>query len=389
MRFERREHLTAAGALLPPVAAVAFTLAVGALLVAWAGAPVGRSYALLLEGGFGSRFALTETLTRATPLILTGLAAAVAFRARLYNIGAEGQLYLGALAAVAVGGLHGGDGLGWSAVLLMPAALLAAMAAGGALLAIPAWLKLRFAVDEVVTTLLLNFVVLLFVSAMLDGPMKDPTAMGWPQSVAIDPALELSRLVPRTRLHTGIVIAIAVMLALEWVDRRTVFGFQMRAVGANARAARFLGLPVPRVLMATALLSGALAGLAGFVEVAGRASYLTLDMSPGYGYSGIVIAMLAGLSPLGVVAAAVFVAGILVGADSMSRVVGVPTYLADVIVAVALIAMLVATMLARYRIRRSTATSAGSAAAREAATSAAPAAGREAASPPPRSMPER
>lgn len=355
MRFERREHLSPLASLLAPVAAVMATLALGGLLVAWAGAPVGRSYALLLEGGFGSRFALTETLTRATPLILTGLAAAVAFRARLYNIGAEGQLYVGALAAVAVGGLHGGAGLGWPAPALLVAAVIAAMAAGGLLLVVPAWLKLRFAVDEVVTTLLLNFVVLLFVSAMLDGPMKDPAAMGWPQSVALDPALELPRLVERSRLHAGIVVAIAAMLLLEWIDRRTVFGFQMRAVGANARAARFLGLPVPGVLVATALVSGSLAGLAGFVEVAGRTGYLTLDMSPGYGYSGIVIAMLAGLSPLGVVAAAIFVAGILVGADSMSRIVGVPTYLADVIVAIALIAMLVATMLARYRLRFETA----------------------------------
>ncbi len=351
MRFERREQLSPVAALLAPVMAIVETLALGGLLVARAGAPVGRSYGLLLQGGFGSRFAMTETLTRATPLILTGLAAAVAFRARLYNIGAEGQLYVGALAAVAVGGLHGGAGLGWPGPVMLALAVMAAMAAGGLLLIVPAWLKLRFAVDEVVTTLLINFIVLLFVSAMLDGPMKDPAAMGWPQSVALDPAVELPRLVERSRLHSGILIAIGAMLVLEWIDRRTVFGFQLRAVGANARAARFLGLPVPRVLLATALLSGALAGLAGFVEVAGRTGYVTLDMSPGYGYSGIVIAMLAGLSPIGVVAAAVFVAGILVGADSMSRVVGVPTYLADVIVAIALLAMLVATMLARYRLR--------------------------------------
>jgi len=122
-------------------------------------------------------------------------------------------------------------------------------------------------------------------------------------------------------------------------------------VGANARAARFAGVSVNSVMLKTALLSGALAGLAGVGEVAGRAGYLTLDMSPGYGYSGIVIAMLAGLNPLGVVLAAVFVAGIIVGADSMSRAIAVPTYLADVIVAVSLLSMLVATMLARYKIR--------------------------------------
>jgi ABC-type uncharacterized transport system permease subunit len=155
------------------------------LLVAWAGAPVGQAYALLLQGGFGSRFALTETLTRATPLIFTGLAAAVAFRARLFNIGAEGQLYLGALAAVAVGGLHGGSGFNAPLWLLLPLMLLAAALAGALLLLVPALLKSRYAVDEVVTTLLLNFIVLLFVGAMLDGPMKDPTAMGWPQSVAL------------------------------------------------------------------------------------------------------------------------------------------------------------------------------------------------------------
>jgi simple sugar transport system permease protein len=125
----------------------------------------------------------------------------------------------------------------------------------------------------------------------------------------------------------------------------------MRAVGANARAARFAGISVNTVVVKTAVLSGALAGLAGVGEVAGRAGYLTLDMSPGYGYSGIVIAMLAGLNPLGVVLAALFVAGLIVGADSMSRAVAVPTYLADVIVAVSLLSMLVTAMLARYKVR--------------------------------------
>lgn len=352
MRLERREEVSALAWVLAPVLALAFTLAVGAVLVAWAGAPVGRSYALLLEGGFGSRFALTETLTRATPLIFTGLAAAVAFRARFFNIGAEGQLYLGALAAVAVTSTLGAQGAGLAPPLVLGLAVVAAMLAGGLLLALPAWLKIRLSVDEVVTTLLLNFIVLLFVSAMLDGPMKDPAAMGWPQSVAVDPELELPRLVERSRLHSGFLIAIAMMVVLEWANRSTVFGLQARAVGSNPRAAHFLGLPVAAILLGTALTSGALAGLAGFVEVTGRAGYLTLDMSPGYGYSGIVIAMLAGLSPLGVVLAAIFVAGILVGADSMSRVVGVPTYLADVIVAVALLAMLVATLLMRFRLRR-------------------------------------
>ncbi len=352
MRLERRTQTSRTALIAAPLAAIVLTLLICALLVAWAGAPVGRTYLLLLEGGFGSRFALTETLTRATPLILTGLAVAVAFRARLFNIGAEGQFYAGALAAVAVGGLHGGEGFSLPAGLLYVLMIAAAMAAGATMLLVPAWLKIRLSVDEVVTTLLLNFIMLLFVSAMLDGPMKDPTALGWPQSVAIRPELEFSRLLEKSRLHTGFLWAIGGAMLLHWLNRATVLGFEMRAVGSNSRAAGFLGMQVGRVVMRTAMISGALAGFAGVAEVAGRTGYVTLDMSPGYGYSGIVIAMLAGLSPVRVVFAAIFVAGILVGADSMSRVVGVPNYIADVIVAVSLIAVLVASMLVRYRIRR-------------------------------------
>jgi simple sugar transport system permease protein len=181
--------------------------------------------------------------------------------------------------------------------------------------------------------------------------MKDPTAMGWPQSVVLQDALQLDKLVARTRVHTGLIWALALAVALWALMKYGTLGFQIRAVGANARAAAFAGMPVGWVTVKVALLSGALAGLAGAIEVAGRTSYVTLDMSPGYGYSGIVIAMLAALNPLGVVAAAVFVAGILVGADSMSRAVNVPTYIADVIVSVSLIAVLVATMFTQYRIR--------------------------------------
>jgi simple sugar transport system permease protein len=305
----------------------------------------------MFAGAFGSRFAWSETLTRATPLILTGLSAAVAFRARLWNIGAEGQLYAGALAAVAVGGLHDGTGFALPAPVLFPAMLFAAMLAGALLLLVPAFLRTRFGVDEVVTTLLLNFVVLLFVSMMLDGPMKDPAALGWPQSVALRDDLQLDKLVARTRVHTGLLYAVALAALCAFAMRATTFGFEARAVGANARAAAFAGVPVARTIALVAVISGALAGLAGAIEVAGRTGYVTLDMSPGYGFSGIVIAMLAGLNPLGVVAAAVFVAGVLVGADSMSRGVAVPTYVADVIVAVSLISMLVATLFARYRVR--------------------------------------
>jgi simple sugar transport system permease protein len=170
--------------------------------------------------------------------------------------------------------------------------------------------------------------------------------------VALQGELELGKLIPQTRLHTGLLWAVAAAGLLAALLRYTVPGFDIRALGANPRAAGFAGVPVTRTVVLVALLSGALAGLAGAIEVAGRTSYVTLDMSPGYGYSGIVIAMLAGLQPLGVLVAGVFVAGILVGADSMSRAIGVPNTIADVIVATSLISVLVATLLTQYRVRR-------------------------------------
>lgn len=351
MRLEKRSQPSSRALALAPLGAVLFTLLISALLVMWAGAPVGQTYGLLLKGGFGSVFAWSETLTRAIPLLLTGLAAAVAFKARLFNIGAEGQLYAGALAAVAVGGLHGGTGFDLPPALLFVLMMAAAAAAGAGLLLGPALLKARLGVDEVVTTLLLNFIVLLAVSLMLDGPMKDPTAMGWPQSVALLPELELGKLIAQTRVHSGLLWGLTLALGLWALLKYTVLGFDIRAVGANARAAAFAGVSVARTVVLVAMLSGGFAGLAGAIEVAGRTGYLTLDMSPGYGYSGIVIAMLAGLHPLGVVLGSVFVAGVLVGADSMSRVIGVPTYIADVIVATSLIAVLIATLLTQYRLR--------------------------------------
>lgn len=351
MRLEARTQVGPQLLLIAGIASFAAVMLIAALLVAAAGAPVAQTFALLIQGAFGSVFAWSETLTRSIPLMLTGLAATVAFKARLFNIGGEGQLYGGALAAVAVGGLHDGVGLAAPGPMLFTAMMLAAMVAGAVLLLGPALMKLRFGVDEVVSTLLLNFIVLLGVGAMLDGAMKDPLAMGWPQSVALQPELELAKLVEKTRVHTGLLWSVGAALLLWVIMRFTTLGFDIRALGANSRAAAFAGVPVTRTVVLVALLSGGLAGLAGAIEVAGRTSYVTLDMSPGYGYSGIVIAMLAGLHPLAVVGSSVLVAGVLVGADSMSRQIGVPSYLADAVVASALLVVLVAAMLTRYRIR--------------------------------------
>ena len=347
MRLEPKPAPSLGVTLLFPVAAIAATLVVAALLVLAAGASPFSVFHLIVKGAAGSQFALVETLTRATPLIFTGLAVAVAFRARLWNIGAEAQLYIGGVVTVVLGT----GALPLPAVVLIPLIMAASMAAGALMLAGPALLKTRFGVDEVVTTLLLNFIVVLFVSMLLEGVLKDPMGLGWPQSPRVIAEAQLPRIIQGKRLHYGFAIAVIAAVCTWVIMKKTAFGYEMRAVGHNIGAARFAGIPVNRVLMKTALLSGGLAALAGFSEVAGLKGNLTLDLSPGYGYTGIVVAMLAMLNPLGVVATAIFVAAIFVGSDAMSRTAGVPSYIAQVMVATALLTMVTALLLTRYRIR--------------------------------------
>jgi ABC-type uncharacterized transport system permease subunit len=347
MRLEPKPASSLAATFAYPIAAIVATLVAASLLVLAAGASPASVFYLVAKGAAGSQFALLETLTRATPLIFTGLAIAVAFRAKLWNIGAEAQLYAGAVITVVLGtGL-----LPLPQPILIPVLMIAAMIAGAVLLLIPALLKTQLGVDEVVTTLLFNFIMLLFVSLLLEGPLKDPMGLGWPQSPKIIADAQLPRLIQGRRLHFGFALALAAALATWFMMKKSALGYEMRAVGHNAEAARFAGIPVNKVLVKTALFSGGLAALAGFSEVSGLKGNLTLDLSPGYGYSGIVVAMLAMLNPLGVVLSAIFVAGIFVGADAMSRAAGVPSYIAEVMVAMALLFMVTAMMLSRYRVR--------------------------------------
>ena len=348
MRFEPREKVPVWMAGIAPVLAVAAALLLCSVLILWSGESLVEAFALLVRGAFGSKFAITETLSRATPLIFTGLAAAVAFRAKFWNIGGEGQFYFGALAVTGIGtGL-----IELPAPLMIPLLVLAGALAGGALLYVPVVLKTKLKVDEVVTTLLLNFVVILLVGYLIEGPWKDPMSLGWPQAAPVIDEGTLPKLLAKTRLHFGFVIAIAAAILIWLLMKLTVWGYEIRAVGHNAQAAAFAGISVNATVLRTALISGGLAGIAGVSEVAGLKGYLTLDISPGFGYAGIAVAMLAQLHPLGVVASAIFLSAIFVGADSMSRAINVPSYLADVVTAVSLMMVLLSVMLVRYRIRR-------------------------------------
>ena len=308
-----------------------------------AGYDAAAALAALWQGAAGSWYVLTSaTLVRAVPLITIGLGIALAFRAGALNIGAEGQFYAGAIAATWVG-LHVA---GRPAGVAATSVLLAATLAGMAWMVVPIWLKLRFGVLEVISTLLLNFVAESLVSLMVQGPLQEAQHI-YPQS---DPIAEAARLplLPGTRLHAGLLLALVGAAALWYVFARTLWGFRLRAVGAGARAAEISGRIDARRMGAVALLgSGALAGLAGGVEVSGVSYALFQNLSPGYGFTAIAVALLARLHPLGVVATGILFGALEAGAGAMQRDAGVPAVAVYVVEAVVIVVVLLAEASAR------------------------------------------
>lgn len=326
-----------------PLLAVLLGLAVLAAGLQLAGYDAVAALSALWRGSFGSWYAFTSaTLVRSVPLVLIGLGIALAFRGGALNIGAEGQFYAGAIAATWVG-LHVAVR---SPVVAMSAVLLAAVLAGTAWVAVPVWLKLRFGVLEVISTLLFNFVAESLVSLMVQGPLQESQHI-YPQSDPIAAAARLPVL-PGTRLHAGLVLALMAAAALAYVFARTLWGFRLRAVGAGPRAAEISGGIDARRMTAMALLgSGALAGLAGGVEVGGVSYALFQNLSPGYGFTGIAVALLARLQPLGVVATGVLFGALEAGAGAMQREAGVPAVAVYVVEAVVIVVVLLAEAAAR------------------------------------------
>lgn len=316
-----------------------------ALVAAAARVDPGLAVRSLLEGAFGSGSAWELTLRRAVPILLTGLAVGWAFRAGLFNIGAEGQLLWGALAAA-----WAGFALRLPAGLHVPAALLAG-AAAGALWALPAAvLKARLRVPEVVTTLLLSLVAIEWTRFVANGPLHDPTKQG-PRTPDILPAAWLPSLREGHTLHAGLPLALGVALLLAVVLACGALGFQLRMVGRGAAAARASGVPVERVWMLALLQSGALAGLAGAVEVLGVHHFFQAGFSPGYGYEGIAVAILGGSTPGGTVLSALFWGSLANGAVEMEMNTDLSRHVVSVIQALVILSVAVRRWPFPYRAR--------------------------------------
>jgi simple sugar transport system permease protein len=286
-----------------------------------------------------------EVLLASTPLLFTGLAVAIAFRCGFWNIGAEGQFIVGAIAATFVA-------LTWPGLptgVAIPFAIVAGAVAGALWALVPALLRTRYRIDEVVTTLLLNPVALLLLQGLLNGPWRNPSS-GFPESEKIADGYRFPHILPSTRVDLGFAIAVVLAVVLWVVLSHTSIGLRMRAVGLSPEASRFTGIAVERTLLRSALVSGAVAGLGGVSQVCGLRGQLTTEISAGFGYTGVVVATLAALTAGGVVLVAVLLADVVVGSESAARVLQLPPQMGKVVTAVLLLTVVSLLVLRRYRL---------------------------------------
>ena len=317
--------------IMVSLAALIGALLIGAVFILLAKSDPVRAYKVMLTGPFSSSFGLTETLVRTTPLLLTGLGIIISFRSGVLNIGGEGQILIGAIAAAGVALKL--ESL--PSVVLFPLVLLSGAAAGGIWGGIAGFLKARLNVNEILSTVMLNQIAaqlyLLLIRGILIDPQEVAYGTGVPQTALVPNVVWLSRLIPGTRLNTGFILALVLAVLTYILLMRTTVGYRLRAVGAGPEAARYAGINVPFYMVLSMFLAGALAGLAGTVEVLGVHHRALEDISAGYGFSAIVAALFGRLHPIGIIPASVLFGALILGADMMQRAVSIPAAIVMVI----------------------------------------------------------
>ena len=330
--------------LLVRVGAIVAAFLLAALFLFVTGRPVSAVFSAMWSGSFGTPYGQAQMLIAAVPLVFTGLAVAIAFRMLLWNIGAEGQFYFGAFGATAVA-YSAPD---WPAPLLLTAMALGGMAGGALWALLPGSLRAYLGTNEIVPTLLLNYVAILWVDYLVHNQWRDPESLGFPLGKPFSDSATLPQL-GDTAVHAGALVAVFAAVAVAVVLGRTVWGYKIKVIGENARAARYAGFSIPRNIIAVMLLSGALAGLGGMVEVSGTVHRIQADISPGFGYTGIIVATLARFSPLIVLPVAVLFGALITGGLEL-QTVGLPSDLVLMIQGVILFFALAGELLVNYRI---------------------------------------
>ncbi len=329
------------------LAAIIFALGVGAILILMAGINPLEAYAYLVKGTLGNTYGIGETLARFIPLAFTGVGFSMAYQAGFFNVGAEGQLYLGALGAVIAGVMVPE----LPAVLHIPLALMAGAIAGALWAQIAGLLKIYLGADELINTMMLNYVAVLLVSLLVQTVLRDTSSMTY-QSEAIPASTRLPAIIPGTPLHFGFVLAIIAVFSVHYLMKHTPLGYKLRAIGHNQDAASYAGMGIISGMTMAVLISGALAGLGGAVELMGTQYRLQAGFSPGYGFDGIGVAIMGKKHPAGLLLAALLFAMIRVGTGAMQRGIGVPAPLLSVIQGMIIVAVVASDYLIRKRAQR-------------------------------------
>jgi simple sugar transport system permease protein len=347
LRLEARPQASSLMIWLAPVIAVVATLGAGALLFALLGYPPLVALRVYFVDPIQDLNGLAELAVKATPLALCAIGLAIGFRGNVWNIGADGQLTIGAIAG---GGLallidHG------SSWWVLPAIALAGVAGGAAWAAIPAYLRLRFNANEILVSLMLTYVAWLLLSYLVHGPWRDPMGFNFPQSRSFERPALLPNLIEGTRLHLGALAALLAVIVAALVMSRGLFGFQIRVLGAAPAAAAYAGFDRRRLTWASLLIGGGLAGLAGLIEVAGPIRQLLPSVSPGYGFTAIIVAFLGRLHPVGILFAALLVALTYIGGELAQILLRLPVAVTGVFQGMLLFFLLAADVLVRYRPR--------------------------------------
>ncbi|MBA2273791.1 MAG: ABC transporter permease [Actinobacteria bacterium] len=326
------------------IGAVAAAFVAAALFLLLAGNPIGPVFSALWSGSFGSAYGQAQTILAAIPLVFTSLAVAIAFRMLLWNIGAEGQFYFGAFGAAAVAYAWPE----WPGPLLLTAMVLGGMLGGALWALVPGALRAYLGVNEIVPTLLLNYVAILWVDYLVNTAWRDPESLGFPLGVPFSAQATLPQL-GDTAVHAGAIIAVIAALVIAVILRKTIWGYKIKVIGENRRAARYAGFSITRNIVGVMLLSGALAGVGGMVEVSGTVHRIQADISPGFGYTGIIVATLARFSPLLILPVALLFGALITGGVEL-QTIGLPSDIVLMLQGTILFFALAGELLVHYRI---------------------------------------